>query len=159
MINPAELVNNLVAHLRDIPELVAEMEGDPERIRAYHYRYPSETSIALAIHTLPSPGILVAWRGSGPGTLGGGEVWKHRLSMYLRAGESLADNPPTAYYRLYRLILKGVPATLGGGQPLSHLRIHPSCDPMDTPEVLPQVDSEAIDYFEVPLSFTEFGDE
>ena len=35
MINPADLVDHLVAMLRDIPELVAEMNGDSERIFAY----------------------------------------------------------------------------------------------------------------------------
>ena len=46
MINPAELVDNLVALLRDIPELVAEMEGDAERIYAYHDQYPKRASLA-----------------------------------------------------------------------------------------------------------------
>lgn len=32
MINPAELVNNLVAHLHDIPELVAETRAIQERL-------------------------------------------------------------------------------------------------------------------------------
>ncbi|MCS7023890.1 MAG: hypothetical protein NZV14_03760 [Bryobacteraceae bacterium] len=35
MINPAELVDALVAKLRAIPALVIVMEGDAERIRAY----------------------------------------------------------------------------------------------------------------------------
>ena len=34
MIDTAELVDNLVATLRDIPELVMEMNGDSERIYA-----------------------------------------------------------------------------------------------------------------------------
>ena len=34
MINPAELVDNLVAMLPAIPDLVVEMDGDPERIYA-----------------------------------------------------------------------------------------------------------------------------
>jgi hypothetical protein len=42
MINPAELVDNLVAMLRSIPDLVAEMDGDPKRIYAYHDHYPKK---------------------------------------------------------------------------------------------------------------------
>jgi hypothetical protein len=40
VINPAELVDNLVALLREHPELVAEMDGDEQRIFAYHDQYP-----------------------------------------------------------------------------------------------------------------------
>ena len=36
MIHPAELVDNLVALLRDVPELVSKMGGDEERIFAAH---------------------------------------------------------------------------------------------------------------------------
>ena len=36
MIVPSEIVDNFVAKLRDIPDLVTEMGGDPERIYAYH---------------------------------------------------------------------------------------------------------------------------
>ena len=45
MINPAELVDGLVTKLRDIPELVAEMNGDPGRIYAYHDAYPKRISL------------------------------------------------------------------------------------------------------------------
>ena len=60
MINPAELVDNLIALLRDIPELVAEMEGDAQRIFAYHDQYPKRSSLAAAIHEMPAPGIMAA---------------------------------------------------------------------------------------------------
>jgi len=40
MIDTSDLVDNLVATLRDIPGLVDEMAGDPERIYAYRDQYP-----------------------------------------------------------------------------------------------------------------------
>ena len=40
MIDPSEIITNLVAMLRDIPDLVVEMDGDVERIYAYHDSYP-----------------------------------------------------------------------------------------------------------------------
>lgn len=40
MIDASELVNNLVALLREIPDLVTEVGGDPDRICAYHDQYP-----------------------------------------------------------------------------------------------------------------------
>ena len=157
MINAAEITNSLVALLRDIPELVEEMGGDGERIFPYHDLYPKRVSLALAIYQMPSPGIMVAWQGGGLGSFGGFEAYKHRFSIYLRAGENFADDPPTAYYRLLRLILKGIPAS--GSQPISNTTVHSSCHPMEVAEWSRQTDSEGIDYFEVAVTFTEIGDD
>ena len=157
MINPAEITNSLVNLLRDIPELVEEMGGDAERIFAYHDSYPQKVSLALAIYQAPSPSIMVAWQGTVPGSFGGNEVWKHQFSLYLRAGETFSGDPPTAYYRLFRLITKGVPTSIG--QPMLNATVHPSCHPMDVPSISRATDQEGLDYFEVSVSFTEIGDE
>jgi hypothetical protein len=157
VINPADLLDGLVALLRDIPELVAEMGGDEQRIYAYHDQYPKRASLANAIHTAPSPSILATWQGTTPGSFGGVDVWKHQVTLYLRARETYDGDPPTAYYRLFRLITKGVPASVG--VPMANATVHPSCYPMDLPLIQRQTDAEGLDYFEVPLTFTEMGDE
>ena len=157
MINPAELVDNLIALLRDIPELVAEMEGDEQRIFAYHDQYPKRASLAQAIHDMPAPGIMAAWQGTQPSSLGGVDVWRHQVTLYLRARQTLDGDPPTAYYRLFRLITKGVPSSVG--VPMLNVTIHPSCHPMDLPLIQRQTDAEGLDYFEVPRTFTEMGDD
>ena len=157
MIDPSELVDNLVALLRDIPDLVTEMDGDSERIYAYHDQYPKKVSLAFAIHQMPTGAILVAWQGTAPGSFGGNDVWKHQVSLYLRARETFDGDPPTAYYRLFLLITKGVPE--GTGLPLLNSTVHPSCYPMDVPSIQRATDSEGLDYFEVSMTFTEAGDE
>jgi hypothetical protein len=157
MINPAELVDNLVAMLRSIPDLVAEMDGDPKRIYAYHDHYPKKASLAQAIHNMPAPAVMAVWQGTAPGTFGTADVWKHQVTLYLRARETDESNPPTAYYRLFRLITKGVPA--GSEVPMLNAPVHPPCYPMDLPQIQRQTDAEGLDYFEVPITFTEIGDE
>ncbi len=157
MIDTSELVNNLVASLRDIPDLVTEMGGDPDRIYAYHDQYPKKSSLAFAIHQMRSPSIMVAWQGSAPGNFGGSDVWKHQVSLFLRARETFDGDPPTAYYRLFRLITKGVPASAGG--PMINATVHPSCYPMDVPSIQRATDAEGLDYFEVNMTFTEIGDD
>jgi len=157
MINPAELVDNLVALLRAIPDLVAEMEGDPERIFAYHDQYPKKASLAQAIHIMPAPAVMAVWQGTAPGTFGSMDVWKHQVTLYLRAREASESDPPAAYYRLFRLITKGVPE--GSEVPMLNATVHPSCYPMDLPSIQRQTDAEGLDYFEVPITFTEIGDE
>lgn len=158
MIDSSVLVDNLVAALRDIPDLVVEMNGDPDRIFAYHDEYPKKVSLAHAIHTMPAPSVMAAWQGTAPGSFGGFDVWKHSVTLYLRARETSDGDLPTFYYRIFRLLTKGVP-TSGDGQPLLNLQIHPSCHPMDLPLIQRQTDAEGLDYFEVPMTFTEIGDD
>ena len=155
MVDPSVLVDNLVGMLRDIQDLVLEMDGDPERIYAYHDQYPKQSSLAHAIHQMPAPSIMAVWQGTGPGSFGGMDVWKHQVTLFLRVGEN-AD--PSAYYALFRLITKGTPVTTGDIQ-MINLTIHTSCYPMDLPQIQRQTDAEGLDYFEVPLSFTEIGDD
>lgn len=157
MINPYELVENLVAMLRDIPELVDAMNGDPEAIYAYHDQFPQNVSILRAIHQMPTPSIMAAWVGTSAGSFGGVDVWKHAITVYLRAPEAVVGDLPTAYYNLFRLLTKGVPTA--AGVPLLNATVHPSCYPMDLPLIQRQSDTEGVDYFEVPISFTEIGDD
>ena len=157
MINPAELVDNFVAMLRDIPDLVVEMSGDDARIFAYHDQYPKRSSLAHAIHQMPAPSIMAVWQGTQPGAFGGMDVWKHQVTLFLRARETFDGDPPTAYYRLFRLITKGVPGS--AGVPMLNATVHPSCYAMDLPLIQRQTDAEGLDYFEVPVTFTEIGDD
>ena len=157
MIDPSTLIDSLVTLLRDIPDLVMEVAGDPERIYAYHDQYPKKSSLALAIHQMPAPSIMAAWQGTAPGSFGGMDVWKHHVVLYLRARETFEGDPPTAYYRLFRLITKGVPAS--AGVPMMNATVHSSCYPMDVPSIQRATDAEGLDYFELSMSFTEAGDD
>jgi len=157
MIDPSELLNNLVATLRDIPELVLEMDGDPGRVFAYHDQYPTRVSLAHAIHQMPLPSIMAVWQGTAPGSFSGVDVWKHQITLFLRAGEQSGGDPPADYYCLFRLITKGVPTA--AGVEMLNATIHPSCYPMDLPSIQRQTDAEGLDYFEIPMTFTEVGDQ
>ena len=113
MIDSSEIVNNLVAMLRDIPDLLPEVGGDATRIYAYHDSYPKNISLVHAIHSMPAPSIMAVWQGTQPGSFGGVDVWKHQVTLFLRAQETYEGDPPSAYYRLFRLIIKGVPTAQG----------------------------------------------
>ena len=157
MIDTSVLVDNLVAVLRDIPELVEEMGGDPERIYAYHDQYPKKVSLTHAIHQMPAPSIMAVWQGTAPGSFGGFDVWKHQVTLFLRARETFDGDPPTPYQ-------PDVPADHQGRSGRERCgdvtpTVHPSCYPMDLPSIQRQTDAEGLDYFEVPITFTEIGDE
>ena len=158
MIDPSEIVTNLVAMLRDVPDLVAEMGGDAERIYAYHDQYPKNVSLVHAIHAMPAPSIMAVWQGTQPGSFGGMDVWKHQVTLFLRARETFGGDPPTAYYRLFRLITKGVP-DCGRRRRCSTPPSTPPATRWTCRSIQRQTDAEGLDYFEVPLSFTEIGDD
>src|ERR1039457_1309398 len=88
MIDPSELITNLIGTLRDIPDLVVEMGGDAERIYPYHDSYPKNVSLVHAIHAMPAPGLMVVWQGTQPGSFGGVDVWKHQITLFLRAKDT-----------------------------------------------------------------------
>jgi hypothetical protein len=157
VINSSELLTNLVTLLRDIQDLVFEMDGDPERISAYLDAFPRRSSLVHAIHQMPVPSIMAVWQGTAPGTFGGVDVWKHQVTLYLRARETKAGDESTAYFRMFRQIVRGRPASVGVH--MLDVAVHPSCHPMDLPSIQRQTDAEGLDYFEVQLSFTEIGDE
>lgn len=155
MIDPSEIITSLVAMLSDIPDLVVEMGGDADRIYPYHDSYPKNVSLVHAIHSMPAPGLMVVWQGTQPGSFGGVDVWKHQITLFLRAKEETTVG--TAYYKLFRLITKGIPNA--AGVEMLNATVHTSCYPMDLPAIQRQTDAEGLDYFEIPLSFTEIGDD
>lgn len=157
MINPAEIVDSLVDLLRDIPELLNEVGNDKTRIFAYHDRYPKNVSLENAKYQMLSPAVMVAYQVTMPGSFGGFEVWRHEFSITLRAREEPEWKSPSGYYRLFRLIAKGIPTSLG--LPMNNVTVHASCHPMDTPTMRRQTDSAGVDYFEIAMSFTEIGDD
>jgi hypothetical protein len=54
MIDSSVLVDNLVALLRDVPEPVAKMNGNPEGICARREQYPKRSSLTHAIQQMPA---------------------------------------------------------------------------------------------------------
>ena len=98
---------------------------------------------------------MAVWQGTQPGSFGGVDVWKHQVTLFLRA--KAEGTVGTAYYLLFRLITKGTPTAAGVA--MLNATVHASCYPMDLPHIQRQTDAEGLDYFEVPLSFTEIGDQ
>jgi len=157
MKDPGVIVDRLVVLLRAIPGLVAEMKGDTERIKAYHDQYPERVSLPQAIIEAESPSILVAYTAATGGTFGLSDIWKHTITLYLRSGPDQVGDPPTAYYKLFREIWKGVPT----GQPrsLGEITISDDLHEMAPPDFGRVQDENGLDYWQVEMSFIERGDD
>lgn len=154
MTNPADILAQFIVLLRAIPELVAAMNDDDQRIAVYGGKYPAENSLARAIDKLQAPGILVAYMGTGLGSLGQGESENHLFSIYGRAAEESADDAPAGYYQIGRLLVDGTPS--GQEQKMQLLTVHTDCYPMRRESRWERrSDIEQVDYFEMQISFSE----
>jgi hypothetical protein len=151
VIDPTDIVDNLVTLLKDIPDLVTAVGGDGDRIYGYFdedTRYPN---LEMAKYQMLIPSVMVTFQRTDPASFGGFEVWQHTLSIYLRAPST------AACFYLFRLLTKGVPTSLGTA--LQYAAVHESCQPMNTPSLSRQTDAAGVDYYEVSMSFTEIGDD
>jgi len=146
MIKPSDITGNIVNLLRGIADLVAAMDGDPERIYVYDDIYPINVSFSRALHAMPSPGIMVRYRGVSESRAGW--IFSHTVSVYLRpkAGDS--------YSNLIYQLMNGVPA--GQEQAFPDCTIHDGLDlPRFEGEITPQQDAEGVEYLEINLRLEE----
>jgi len=161
MINPGVLTRDLVTALRSIPELVAEVDGDATKIRAYIDRYPGEASIARAIWKLENPGILVMYQGYGPGRAKQNETWRHQVAIYLKLRGLETGQDESTYYKGIWLLVNGVPSA--GALRIADTEVNADCFQMDVPScnrrsLLIDDRGTTIDYWEFQATFTEKGD-
>ena len=162
MVNPYDIVDRIVEALGSIAELGAHLDDEPASgIRPYHDAYPRKVDLEDAIGQMPQPGILVAWRGTGPARRRAGEVWVHRFSLILRVADQSGLNRKD-YAGMWIAIMNGIPAG-GDGQPFRRAAIDPNLLPPDTPSIERRSilldGSSRLDYFEILLSYTQIGDD
>lgn len=158
MLNPADILDALVAKLKVITTLVDALGGDATNIVAYHDAWPASSYLQTALIEMKAPGILAVWRDTSPGNFGRNEVWKHTFSLIIRPPEAVEDGP--GYGDIFAAIVNGIPT--GSGVKLLNDLIHSGCYPMDVPTFTRQtivVSAEAsLDYFEIRITLTENGD-
>lgn len=151
----------ITAALAAIPELAAAMtvqvSGSPVvRINAYHFRQGLEVPLIEAVYQMPSPSMLVAWKGTKGGNFNGYTVWKHTWSVYYRMGNAAGQSSPIGYEDLWRLTVNGTPA--GSAVNIRYMQLYPGLDIMDTPSIAHAIDEQQIDFFEGTFVIPEIGD-
>jgi len=170
VLNPNDILAAFVEKLKAIPELVLELDGDPDNIvgwydRASGMRLPDGTApsnLLGAIIAMPKPGVLVVWNGSGPRTVRDlGQIWEHNYRLFLRVKQEYSGDSPRGYGTLFQIIVNGIPQ--GGTERLIYIRLHPSCDAMNVPsaqrsQIVIDVAGNTIDFFELPVTIPEIGD-
>lgn len=112
MIAVATVVGAVVAHLRDIPELVDLFGGDPDTGIYAQLDDEQAEDLSDSIAAMQTPALMVVWDGLSPAQLGGITRLGHSVSMVLRL------DTPAQYHAALALIIDGVPETDGDGLPL-----------------------------------------
>jgi hypothetical protein len=145
-----ELTNTLAATLRNIPELVELLEGDPSAIVAYIDINPDSNSIGAAIYGMKPGTVLVGWVETffSKGEM---EAWLHRVVIFVRAarGASPLD--------LILAIVNGIPNP-GDGQRWRYCPLMPGLLPTNVVEITRPTDEEGIDYHSIMTETQETGD-
>jgi hypothetical protein len=148
VIDPEDLVAELVALLQAIPELVTAMGEDATRIYGHADQYPQNVNLARAVHGALSPSVMVAYRGFGPGSMGAGQPIKHAITLYVRPGINGSCSA------IGKLLIDGVPA----GQPLPMVSatVDDDLDPMFLEgNYESQEDAEGVEYWQLNISFNQ----
>jgi hypothetical protein len=162
MLNPTLIVKAVTALLQDIPALATAMTGigpDGLEVRIWAHRFlpGQDLNLTEAIYKMPSPSILVAWEGTQGGNFSGYAMWKHRVCVYLRAGNAAGVESPLGYEDLWALVCNGIPATLSTVN-LRYTNLLPDLDIPDTPSIARLQDTEQMDIFRAEFIFPEIGD-
>jgi hypothetical protein len=148
MMLPANVVDALVAKLQVIPDLVAELGGDPGAISAYVDVYPSATNLPKAVTGMRSSSILVVYDSWGTGSEGGFHPINHRVEIYMRPRDG------GSYSTLSTHLVNGIPA--GQPLPMINLMIDSGLLPMAIEgRCTRELDSEQVEYWLLPISFNE----
>lgn len=151
MINPQILINEIIKHLRDTPQVLRHLDHDPSRVASYVDAPPAKSSLSREIFQMRVPSLLVAYMGTNPDQ---DEKIFHSVSIYIRANDS--DNPEvSSFASLITDIYNAVP-TQAGGQNLFSLVLTNDVEPMTIPAAQRIHDEEgSIDIFELVTRIQE----
>ena len=145
MLKPSQILGDFVELLRDIPELITEMGGDPYSIYAFDSTYPVGVNLEKALQEMRSPSLMIRYRSPGQPSLGG--KWSHSLTMYVR------PKPGSSHETFLDVLMNGIPM----GQPLAleNICINDDLDPMRFTFSEPIPDAEGVEYLEIQIDTDE----
>ena len=162
MVNPKTILAEWVTALQALPNLVAALGGDSNRIQFYSenttvFGQRTQNNSRLAILSMPPGSIMIEWLGSGPTKIGNAKVFAHDFALFLRAPEIAS----VGYEDLFTWIVNDIPH--GTTLAMLHTVVDSHCEPMDLDlptarrtTVVISADGTTFEYFEVLARLVEF---
>ena len=150
-----EILTAYVGKLRDIPELVAEVE-DAENIVAFVRRFPDLTYLRKWAQEQTGPKIIWAQLSKRVAPSSSGDNYVHTFGCVLvpPPEETASEAPWTD--RVHHLMEKGIPAS-GGGRPMEEVQPLEGVSPPQNLELeWIEVEEPGMDVARLTVTFFEF---
>ncbi|HEY4360097.1 MAG TPA: hypothetical protein VGN17_03980 [Bryobacteraceae bacterium] len=155
MLKPSLVVNAVISTLQTIAPFVAAMNG-PQNIKAHSFVNGQVVPIMTDIYEMTAPSCLVVYEGTLGGNFDGMTIWKHLLTIYLKAPNQATIQTPLGYEDLVWMVVNGeVNSTQLN---IRQISVIPEVSLMDTPTITRMTDESRTDFFKVECVFPEIGD-
>lgn len=146
MVNPESIVDAIVAKIRNIAGVIT-LVGDSSAVYAYKPLFPEAASLAEALNDMPTPSVLVCYRGFSTGIDAVSRV--HNVSVFV-----VPDGSP---WSLLFAILSGVP--VGSAEKFADLEVMSELDPPHEYSVLDPTQEDfagvTFDLYSLQLAYRE----
>jgi hypothetical protein len=167
MLDPDVVLNCVLASLRSIPELVAELGGPSipatQSITGHMFYSGEENSLERALSQMVAPSVMVAYLNVLPGNFNAETCFKHRLNVYWRTRNKATD-PVTGHVSASAGHMWWMLFNLPISDPESapNIRyvelVNANLSLMEQPPMLFQRDELGQDFFYSTMVFPEKGD-
>ncbi|HEY4359403.1 MAG TPA: hypothetical protein VGN17_00440 [Bryobacteraceae bacterium] len=155
MLKPSLVVNAVITTLQTIQPFVAAMNG-AQNIKAHSFVNGQVVPIMTDIYEMTSPSCLVVYEGTLGGNFDGMTMWKHHLTVYLKAPNQATVQAPLGYEDLVWLVVNG--AVNGTQLNIRQISVIPEVTLVDTPTITRLTDETRTDFFKIDMVFPEIGD-
>lgn len=149
MVNITNLLDGIVAALRDIPALMEKFNGEPNNIYTYVPSYPANMQYFKAKYAMAPGTVMIAHRDYGPGQRNEG-YYRHRIEQVYMPG------PGQDVYEVIHQLSDGIVASCN--LPFKLCQIHDQIyTPVDQVRGSWVTNPEKMDTHETVLFYSEIG--
>jgi hypothetical protein len=156
MLKPSLIVSAVISTLQSIPDFVSAMNG-AQNIKAHTFQDGVALPIMDDIYQLTAPSTLVVWEETLGGNFDAATLWKHIVSVYIKAPNVATAQNPLGYEDLIWLVVNG--PVNGTSLNIRQIDLIPGkLRTMETPTVTRLTDEARTDFFKIDCVFPEIGD-
>ncbi|HEY4364459.1 MAG TPA: hypothetical protein VGN17_26070 [Bryobacteraceae bacterium] len=155
MLKPSLIVNATISTLQTIEDFVTAMNGT-QNIRAHTFVNGQVVPVFEDIYQMTAPSCLVVYEGTLGGNFDGMTMWKHHVTVYLKAPNQATVQNPLGYEDLVWLVVNG--PVNGTALNIRQVSVLPDLQIMDTPTITRLTDETRTDFFKIDFVFPEIGD-
>jgi|SRR5579871_6569956 len=156
MLRASDLINTVITTLQSITDFVTAMNG-AQNIKAHTFQDGIARSIIDDIYQMTSPSTLVVYEGTMGGNFDAKTLWKHMVTIYMKAANVATEQNPMGYEDLIWMVVNG--PVNGTSLNIRQIDLIPGkLRTMETPSIIRLADQTGTDFFKIECVFPEIGD-